>query len=1107
MGKGKTYSSFTYFMQWLSLHLEMTFAALLLLTSLIGCTKATPKITALGKDAKLVDFGSLGTQSTNTLDGLESEIEIKGQCSSDVSSLWIKDPNTGKYLLSNEFTTFLSFSDTDCSDGAFKIKLSTKDGAFKYDRQQTTRFTVYLRALSKYSELTERALSYEYKKDPNDPEISFSVTNQAVDEGKYLDIELQLSKPVSAEKSVHVAIGVDGAETTVAASDYSLLDENGTTLALGQLIVFNAGEISKKIRITTNTDSEYEDQEKIKLIFSNLGGASVNFGKENSVLFVNDKSLAPTFSVSNYGSHAQATEGNKAQIQISLNKTTYKEILFKVDTSEINPPAGYNKALQSTDFTPLVEYAVRIPAGSNSVTFEIQTHLDHLWNVLPKKFLSKVTSKDASVKTVSGAGDMSGYVVISESDPNNKPNLSFKFQKADGNGGHADITELTETQADSSKGGGYYLLISMDKPSDTILNLKMNSDNSDNSTTTISSGQNQIRIGPFSKVDNSTAGFDSSIKWTLVAACLGTIGSGNGCSNLNGSLASGTNSTLTIKEDDIGSFTVSGVYSDANTNPSNYLTDATKPKISWNSAPGATNYDIEILDGNSILYKKTNYASTSIDTNSIADDNGDIMTNLGTGTQYIVNITAKNLNGGSTSALPFIFHLNRSPVAIIHSVYIQNVNSTDINFTDLITDDDGDTLTSTVTGTSNDFSSSISLGKLRLTPNSSYLGAGSIQIKFEDNKGGRTEFNLNIHSHNPLQFMGKVSNDLSTVTNYCGNIDLQYGCQYDLLSIDSNSNLILDNHCNTNNCVTFSITPDANNEFNIKSLSFLKSGEISIPANSRFIINNLLTMNNPTAKISGSGTLVVSSVTLVDGDITTDNIEFAGASTGIVSLAKGITVSNFKFNKNLKINEGSALQTITVMGLLDLCSGSLSTLSQVTFNVSGNISLNECKSADGVNTATATDLSSGVVNINGSGNQTLIGSVGSYKGKFFHLNVNKPSGALTIQNALSLHGDYIVNNGLTYYDSSTSFWFDATTGVDHRILATNHDIRNFLFSDSSNIYLQANLNATNRCLNSTSGTSLFNNQQNNSFTIQCPTDSNYDAQSALGTNILVAVPQ
>ena len=1101
MGKGKTYSSFTYFMQWLSLHLEMTFAALLLLTSLIGCTKATPKITALGKDAKLVDFGSLGTQSTNTLDGLESEIEIKGQCSSDVSSLWIKDPNTGKYLLANEFTTFLSFSDTDCSDGAFKIKLSTKDGAFKYDRQQTNRFTVYLRALSKYSELTERALSYEYKKDPNDPEISFSVTNQAVDEGKYLDIELQLSKPVSAEKSVHVAIGIDGAETTVAASDYSLLDEKENPFALGHLIVFNAGEISKKIRITANADSEYEDQEKVKLIFSNLAGASVNFGKENSVLYINDKSLAPTFSVSNYGSHAQVTEGDKAQIQISLNKTTYKDILFKVDTSEINPPAGYNQALQSTDFTSLAEYEIKIPAGSNSATFEIQTHLDPLWNVLPKKFLSKVTSKDAKIKTANGTGDMSGYVVISESNPNNKPSLSFKFQQANGNGGFADVTELTETQADSAKGGGYYLLISMDKPSDTNLNLTIRSDNSDNSTTTISIGQNQVRIGPFSKTDNLTAGTDSSIKWTLIAACLGTIGSGNSCSSSNGSLATGANLTLTIKEDDIGGFTVSGVYSDANPTPSTYLTDATQPKIVWNSAQGATKYDIEISDGNSILYKKTNYTSTSIDTTSVTDDNGSNMANLGTGTLYTVKVTAKNTGNGSIDAPPFSFQLNRSPVAQLNSVYIRNLGTTDINFTDLVSEPDGDPVNASVTLASSDFNSSINQGQLKLSSKSQFIGSSTISIKFLDGKGGRTEFNLNINSRNPLQFVGNISNDLSVLANYCGDIDLILGCQYNLATLDSSSEIIVDNLCSdTTNCATLTVTPDINNEFSIKSLAVLRSSGLNIPVNARFIVNNQLLINHPTALLTGSGTLVASSVNLAAGDITVNNLELAGTSTGIISLSKSVTVSNFKFNKNVKINEGSSLQTITVTGLLDLCSGSLSPLSQLNFNVSGNISLNQCGS-------TATDLSSGVVNINGSNNQTLFGNVGAYRGKFFHLNINKPSGDLTIQDAVSFHGDYIVNTGNIIYGNSAAFWFDATPGVDHNIQAANHDIQNFQISDPSNIYLQANLRASNSCRKSAGGTSLFNNQQSNSFIIECPSNPSYDLSSPLGTNTLIPVPQ
>lgn len=1102
----------------------------------IACTKATPKITSLGKDAKLLDFGSssLSQQSTQSVTGLESEIEIKGQCSADVASLWIKDPISGKYLLASEFTKFFSFSDTDCSDGEFKIKLSTKDGAFKYDRQQTSRFTIYLRALSRFNELSERAISYEYKKDPNDPEIYFSATNNSVNEGSTLEISLQLSKPVAAEKSVQVSLGLQGADTTASYVsnnfDFKIYDNSNTNaeinLSANNLITFNPGETFKTIRISAQTDTNYEVTETVKLIFSNIVGASIVAGKETSTFNIIDKSLAPTFSVTQ---NISVTEGTAASFRISLSKITYKDIIFNVSTSEVQlAPAGNTKAIQAIDFDALTLSSVTIPSGSSQINFDVQTKNDPNWNLLPKVFSVTVSSLDSMVKSMSNISDATSTISITESDISNKPKISFKFQKPDGNGGFADISELTEAQAANP---GYYLFLMVDKKSDADLNFKIKSNNSDNAVGLISSGNTTTRLGPFSKTDNSTSTGDSLIKWNFEYACLGTYVSSS-CYVSNGTLDKTFTSTLTIKDDDLGGFNVSGVYSTTNTNPGDYLTDTTRPKIKWSVASGATNYDLEILDnGSNSIFKKSNVQLTDVDLYNLTDDNGNLIADLSFGINYTIKVSAYNADRSISQAAPLkTFSLNRSPKLNIGTTHLHIINSTSNSNTNgiiLFTDDDGDTVSSRITSQSdpNQISTTINSGVLSFSPKNNFLGTSTVNIELKDGtKGGLTNLTLTVTSHNPYQFLGRSDNNISNASNYCGTIDLANGCLFDLSAsaIDGSTNLIVDANCIDNTkCVNLTLSADSDNNFKINSLMVTNASELQIPVGTNLILNNKLTLNNSAAKISGAGgTLSVSALDFIDGDLTMDNLEFFGASNEATTINKSLSVQSLKINKHLKINEGVPEQTIFVTSLLNLYSGSVSANSKINFDVSGDISLNKNQKQNG-DTNAATDLSSGTVTLTGGNNQTIQGSIGSYKGKFYNLIINKTGGTVTIKDNLSFHADYLVNNGAVAYDSTSAFWFDTTVGVNHKIKAPNHDIYNFQMSDPTNIEFQSNFSASNQC--KYGNTTLFNGQTYTDattatiYTLSCPTNTNpfikngdtftYDLSSPLGTNTTTQIIQ
>lgn len=247
----------------------------------------------------------------------------------------------------------------------------------------------------------------------------------------------------------------------------------------------------------------------------------------------------------------------------------------------------------------------------------------------------------------------------------------------------------------------------------------------------------------------------------------------------------GTNSahTVTINDDDISAFTITGVRSTTtDTIVDEYLNYQSAPRFVWASATGAASYDVTVFqnDGTTVMCALQNTTTTTFSPASCT---------LVPGTFYKVKVTAKNQNNFTLDASnsPFTFYYNQAPVVPARGTWYftpgvartMNIIDDDPSTVaiDPATDADGDTLTVTAVGSANLGTRTIVAPQsVTYGPQAEVDGTETFNVVVSDGKGASVTTTVTVTIINQYRWVGLgADTNWNTNENWCGNVNISTG--------------------------------------------------------------------------------------------------------------------------------------------------------------------------------------------------------------------------------------------------------------------------------------------------------------------------------------------
>lgn len=258
---------------------------------------------------------------------------------------------------------------------------------------------------------------------------------------------------------------------------------------------------------------------------------------------------------------------------------------------------------------------------------------------------------------------------------------------------------------------------------------------------------------------------------------IATIGSPTGAT-----AAGNTVHTLTVLDDDLTAFAISGVRSagglDVTTDA--YLNFEAAPRFLWATSTGATSYDVTVYenDGTTVKCALQNTAATTYDPTACS---------LTAGDSYKLKVTAKNVNNNTLDASNslYTFVYNRSPVISATRGTWKFNPGTGRTF-NVISDDTATVAVDPATDADTDVIDILSVGtpthgtvtflsqSITYTPTAGYDGSDSFTVTIKDTRGGSATTTVSVTSISQFHWTGFVgagaSTNVSDTKNWCGTI-------------------------------------------------------------------------------------------------------------------------------------------------------------------------------------------------------------------------------------------------------------------------------------------------------------------------------------------------
>ncbi len=516
---------------------------------------------------------------------------------------------------------------------------------------------------------------------------------------------------------------------------------------------------------------------------------------------------------------------------------------------------------------------------------------------------------------------------------------------------------------------------------------------------------------------------------------------------INAVLGSTTSYTLTILDNDVGVFSISGITGGADVTADGFLATGVLATVNWATSAGASSYDVTIYaaNGTTVVCPTQNVFGVTIYNFSACTLTG--------GVSYKASVIAKI--GGLTQAASndlFSFYVNRPPIAgndgpirIISGsgvVTLQVVTASDSATRGTVADSDpdfGDTLAITAVTQGAGGTVTFTSSTVSYTPSTTpaYTGVDTFTYTLSDNHGATATGTVTIHNMTTYTWTGKASANWNVNGNWCGTISNNQcvgTTGYPNSTATAAMVGIFDGTCSATGHTCDATLNVAISAYGVKLNSgytgALTQGaggtpSVSIGAGgfkqaSGTFVGSLaaISFGGPTSITGGSFTANTGTLTVLDWTLTDTPVFNANGGTVYFSTAGSVAISSGATQNYSKVtfSIGSAVTlsgTMNILGQFTVLN--TTTMLGGTVNASGNISI------------TGWAGGSTTLNITGSANQTVTCAGSAY---FPSLSIQSTGGTVSFNGqTCRVNGNYTYVSGTMDLTGSTIIFYSPGSQV------------------------------------------------------------------------------
>lgn len=630
-------------------------------------------------------------------------------------------PITVNYTVGDSGTT--NGSDYTAASGAvtFAALETSKNIEFTITQDTTPEaseaFTISLDTINGVASLGSTAIHTASIID--DDVATLAVNSSSVSEGATASFTVSLSVASISDVTFQYAT-VSG--SAAAGTDFTSTTGTGTILA---------GQLSTVITVPTAHTAGICAADRDFTLHLSSPSANASLGVADGVGTIHDVDL-PTVSVA----AANAVEGSIINIPATLSvacPTKNVSITWSTSNATATAPSRYIAVASQTN---------TIVAGQTSVNLPVTTVADAIYQGTQTLGVTISSPVNATLASASA--------VATINDDETVPTVSFASATLGVSEGDGAIT-LTVNQS----GASAYA---------TSIPYSVNGASTASSGTdytiaasplTIAAGQTSASIS-ITLVENATVETAETIVVVLGTPTDATLGAT-------------TTETVTINDNDLGTFTISGITGGSDVTADSILGDGVNATVNWDTSTNATSYDVTIYqnDGTTVECALQNTANTNFAFSSCA---------LTPGQTYKAKVTSKldSVTLNASNSL-YSFQFNRAPTPVDDGPLFVMSNGTltlaKSVFTANDTDPDGDTLSVASVGNGTNGTAVISGANIVYTPSSGYAGPDSFVYTVTDPSGVTATATVSIAVVTAYTWTGAISANWNVAGNWCGSIN------------------------------------------------------------------------------------------------------------------------------------------------------------------------------------------------------------------------------------------------------------------------------------------------------------------------------------------------
>lgn len=611
---------------------------------------------------------------------------------------------------------------------------------------------------------------------------SLSINDVIVNEGSVANFTLSSSAPFGSDVTVDYNLVMVNA---VASTD--VVVSSGT-------ITLPANSTAAPLNISTLSNPAICDGSKtFKVILSNSVNATI--GDNEGLGTINDITN-PSISFSN--ASISANEGVNATLNVSLSAAC------PTRTVSVQYSTAAGTATSNSDFTSASNALLTFNPGQTSEVISIPTAADSL-DEIDESFTVTLSSPTNGIL---GSPSSASVTII---DDDNAPTILLSASIASISESGPSVTLTATLSAISGK--------------NISIPFSLSGTAVDNSDYTVTASPIVINAGSLSANISLTPIEDSIVDPSETVTV--TLGAPT-----NGTLGATFAQTVTILDNDLGSFSISGVMGVGDAVVDSNLSNSVVPGLNWTASASATGYKISVVSDDLATIVCAEQTVGNVLTYQFLV--GDCSLTLGS--YYRLRVQATDgVNYQNASNNEYRFYVNSTPSLASNGEgpwYVLAGSSITINAlggasptVGVVTDADGDTVAfssiglgtlGTVTGGASSFTYSVA-------NDVALHGSDTISYSIQDSRGGVRSGSISIFVMQPYTWTGKTSALWSTTGNWCGSIAADKRSCIGAGSAPGASSTSLNLHFDST-CVSGSCSPTTDSNISVNSVRIKANG-------------------------------------------------------------------------------------------------------------------------------------------------------------------------------------------------------------------------------------------------------------------------------------------